>query len=153
MCERHGNDQSATCLFVEGWKIFQKLIIGGGGDYSVHYRPIKSKTGTNSYFELNPIVEEDMIKEILGLISRKSVSGSIPIKALKLGVFECFNALTKLFNDNVLTHNVKLADIIPVHKKGSTTNKANHKPISLLTVVSKVFERQIPSTPRMIVLF
>jgi len=38
---------------------------------------------------------------------------------------------------------LRLADIIPVHKKGSTTDKANYRPFSLLPGVSKVFERLI----------
>ena len=36
---------------------------------------------------------------------------------------------------------MKLADIIPSFKKGSSTDKGNYRPISLLPVVSKVFER------------
>ena len=56
-------------------------------------KAIKSKPGINSHFELNPIVEGDMIKEILALNPSKSMSGSIPIKALKLGVFECLRPL------------------------------------------------------------
>ena len=37
----------------------------------------------------------------------------------------------------------KLAEIIPAHKKNSTTDKSNYHPISLLSVISKSFERLI----------
>ena len=109
---------------------------------------IKSRFDSPPLFELRAIVEDEVIEEILSLNSSKSVSGSIPIKALKLAVFDCAGALTKLFNDYVIDQcsfpdELKLADIIPVHKKDSTTDKANYRPISLLPIISKVFERLI----------
>ena len=50
----------------------------------------------------------------------------------------CFNSCIDIckFPDEL-----KLADIIPSFKKGSSTDKGNYRPISLLPVVSKVFER------------
>ena len=36
---------------------------------------------------------------------------------------------------------LKLADITPLHKKLDTLNKENYRPVSLLPVVSKLFER------------
>ena len=36
-----------------------------------------------------------------------------------------------------------MADVVPVHKKGSATCKANYRPISLLPSLSKVFEKLI----------
>ena len=70
------------------------------------------------------------------------------MKALRIAVFECADALTKCFNSYIVGNSsfpdeLKLADIIPLHKKGSTSDKANYRPISLLPTVSKVFERLI----------
>ena len=36
---------------------------------------------------------------------------------------------------------MKLADIIPLHKKPETVSKENYRPVRLLRVVSKLFER------------
>ena len=36
---------------------------------------------------------------------------------------------------------LKLADITPLHKKLETVYKKNYRPVSLLPVVSKIFER------------
>ena len=78
----------------------------------------------------------------------KKVSGSIPVKALQLAASECADVLATCFNTYIVDlssfpDELKLADIVPIHKKGSTTNKANYRPISLLPTVSKVFERLI----------
>ena len=58
------------------------------------------------------------------------------------------DALTGLFNSYIVElssfpDELKLADIIPIHKKGSKSDKANYRPISLLPTISKVFERLI----------
>ena len=103
---------------------------------------------TKTPFDIHKISEETIIKEILALNPGKSVNGDISIKALQLAVHECSGVLTSIFNSQVIDSSVfpdelKLADIIPVHKKGCTTDKANYRPISLLPAISKVFERLI----------
>ena len=49
---------------------------------------------------------------------------------------------------------MKVADVIPVFKKGDPNNKANYRSISLLPIISKIFERvlleQIKKFPRKI---
>ena len=51
----------------------------------------------------------------------------------------------KLFNDLIeksdFPQNLKLADITPVYKKNDPLDKTNYRPISVLPVVSKTFER------------
>ena len=54
---------------------------------------------------------------------------------------------TVCFNDfldrGVFPDELKLADVVPAHKKDSATNKANYRPISLLPSISKVFEKLV----------
>ena len=87
------------------------------------------------------------MEEILRLNSNKKVSGSFPTKVLKHVATECAPVLTKCFNNALINSEfldeLKLADIVPIHKKGDTSNKANYRPISLLPTASKVFERLI----------
>ena len=109
---------------------------------------IKAKSNSDIKFELKAVTVDTMVKEILALNPGKAGSGSISVKALRLAAFECSSVLTSLFNEWVIgassfPDELKLADIVPIHKKGSTTDKANYRPISLLPVVSKVFERLI----------
>ena len=39
----------------------------------------------------------------------------------------------------------KIAKVIPIHKKGSTKNITNYRPISNLSVISKIFEKLLLS--------
>ena len=56
--------------------------------------------------------------------------------------------LTDCINDAIVGENIfpdilKFADIKPVHKKDETTNKENYRPVSVLPLISKIFERII----------
>ena len=105
-------------------------------------------TNGSSKFEFEAVSREMMVKEIENLNSKKSVSGQIPVKALKFAKFVCADVLTACFNHHVVDlsefpDELKLADIIPVYKKDSAYDKENYRPISLLSVFSKVFEKLI----------
>ena len=108
-------------------------------------REIKSQRNSEEIFEFSQVGEQDVFKAILGLNSSKSVSGNIPTRVLKTAAASCTPILTSCFNECIKSgtfpDRLKLADIIPSFKKGSLTDKANYRPISLLPVVSKIFER------------
>ena len=57
----------------------------------------------------------------------------------------CFSELTKCinkaFNENKFPDTLKLSDIVPVFKKLDPTDKTNFRPVSLLPLLSKVFEK------------
>ena len=38
---------------------------------------------------------------------------------------------------------LKLADVTPIHKKNETTSMKNYRPVSLIPIVSKLFERDM----------
>ena len=45
------------------------------------------------------------------------------------------------FNDGIFPSCLKIAKVIPIHKSGSKKLTNNFKPISLLSVFSKIFEK------------
>ena len=56
--------------------------------------------------------------------------------------------LTDFINDAIVGEGIfpdslKFCDISPVHKKDETNNKENYKPVSVLPLISKIFQRII----------
>ena len=64
---------------------------------------------------------------------------------MKASIESCSEALTKLFNNTILTSDfpdkLKVTDITPIFKKDDPQKSKNYRPVSVLPVVSKVFER------------
>ena len=109
---------------------------------------IKEKFHTDTCFSFTEISSDQTLSEILKLKSGKKTSGKIPVKELQLAAREIPSVsvlLTECFNNSIKSGSfpdeLALADIVPIHKKGSTTEKSNYRPFSLLPTVSKVFER------------
>ena len=89
---------------------------------------------------------DDIEKEINNINPKKATtSNSIPPKILIKSSKVSASVLHKLFNDSIeksdFPQNLKLADITPVYKKNDPLDKTNYRPVSILPVVSKSFER------------
>ena len=73
------------------------------------------------------------------------MSSSISPKMLKEHSCICAKAIGTIINRGILSGDfdatLKRADLVPIHKEGETTNKKNYRNISLLPVVSKIFEK------------
>lgn len=69
----------------------------------------------------------------------------IPSRLLKQTADVIAPSLCKLFNKSLLSGTLpeewKLANVVPVYKKGDKEHTENYRPISLLSIVSKVLER------------
>ena len=92
--------------------------------------------------------QEELQKEIEKVDSKKAtVENDIPIKMLINTSDIVSNYLTTICNDSktgqIFPESLKLADIIPIHKKEDRTNKENYRPVSLLPIVSKLLERDM----------
>ena len=77
------------------------------------------------------------------LPSDKVSAGEIPIKILKEYIFfpELTNCINESLTNNKFPDTLKLSDITPVFKKFDPSDKANYRPVSMLPLVSKVFEK------------
>ncbi len=71
---------------------------------------------------------------------------NIPAKQLKEVVDIMAKPLQSIWNEEILKKlkfpsKLKLADVTPLHKKLETSKKGHYRPVSVLAVVSKIFER------------
>jgi hypothetical protein len=51
----------------------------------------------------------------------------------------------KAIHEGIFPDRLKYATIVPVHKKGDKNSKSNYRPISILTSISKIFEKVMHS--------
>ena len=103
------------------------------------------KRNSSSFF-IKPITHIEIEKIISSFRSGKSTGPySIPVKLLKILSPYISQPLAIIFNASItfgiFPDKLKYAKVIPIHKKGSTTNPSDYQPISLLSVFSKVFEK------------
>ena len=98
----------------------------------------------NFCFKELPI--EEIQKEILNLNNKKaSQNFDIPTKIIKENsdIFE--KALCSFINHWIKSFTfpscLKKADVTPIHKKGKKDKKENYRPVIILPVLSKIFER------------
>ena len=105
---------------------------------------IKEKFQLDKRFSFQHVSEATVRKAVKNLPSEKVSAGEIPIKILNESTF-CFPELTNCIYES-LTNNkfpdtLKLSDITPVFKKLNPSDKANYRSVSILPLVSKVFEK------------
>ena len=101
---------------------------------------------SNSSFFIAPTVPDEVEKIIDTLDLKKSTGpNSIPVFILK--IFKQFFAfwLSKLvklcFEFGIFPNILKIAKVTPLHKKESKLDFLNYRPISLLSVFSKIYEK------------
>ena len=93
------------------------------------------------------IVSELEIETLLKTLDINKATGpdEIPARLLKVSASIIAPSLCKLFNKSLRLGTVpeewKLANVVPVFKKGEKDHCENYRPISLLSIVSKQLER------------
>ena len=91
----------------------------------------------------------ESIEEVLKALNEKKVciSSSIPPKILKENRCICAGPLTYIINSGIsngkFDDGFKMVDLIPLYKLDAATNKQNYQNISLLPVISKIFEKVV----------
>ncbi|CAB3979054.1 Hypothetical predicted protein [Paramuricea clavata] len=94
-------------------------------------------------------VTELEVETLLNSLDTNKATGSdeIPARLLKETASIITPSICKLFNKSLQQGTVpqdwKLANVVPVYKKGDKEYTENYRPISLLPIISKVLERYI----------
>ena len=107
---------------------------------------IKEKCDSGLSFSFSKVERVEIMKEINNLKTNKAIQKTdIPTKLIKENSDIFGDFIFKNFNDSVFTlifpSPLKNADITPVHKKGTKTSKDNYRPVSILSNISKIYER------------
>ena len=108
----------------------------------------KHMEGTNSSFVFETVTKEKIEKLITNLNIRKAVqSNDIPTKLVKeFGyLFSKYIAtsINRCITGGTFVNAFKKAEVQPIYKKDGRTEKSNYTPISVLSNVSKIYERCI----------
>ena len=113
--------------------------------YNKHPSIIAIKSAVHEYeFEYANI---DHIYQILVIMNDKKATGcdGIPCKLLKIGIFPLAEILCNLIDmsmdECVLPGLLNFAEISALFKKLDRLCKENYRPVSILTALSKLFER------------
>ena len=97
-------------------------------------------------WSFKPVSEADIVK-IINSLKNKNSSGPdlLSNRMIKTEKFAFARLLKPLINDSIISsifpESLKCAIVIPIFKKGSCENLNNYRPIALLPVMSKVFEK------------
>ena len=107
---------------------------------------IKDKIFQGNKFSFTEVSQSEVEKEIKNLNVKKATTHkNISPKVLKTSAMVTAETLQQLFNQALTTgefpSNLKNADVTPVFKKNNQLNKENYRPVSVLPIISKVFEK------------
>ena len=108
---------------------------------------VKKKYKNMKNFSFRPVTTDEVKKVIKDLKTKRSVGGEIPIQILKESqfTFECLkNCINHSIEETgIFPSSLKLGNITPIFKKDDPLDKSNYRPVSILPLLSKVYERII----------
>ena len=109
---------------------------------------IKENVQIQSRFEFSDVTSQDFEIKIKELNSKKaSIENDIPVKILIGSNDIVSNYISDIYNDckndGNYPHSLKLADVTPIHKKNEKTLLKNYRPVSLIPITSKIFEKNM----------
>ena len=102
----------------------------------------------NKNFKLSVLSEDDVL-EIVNSIGTNKATGldNLPCKFLKDSINIIIEPLAHLVNlsihNGVVPDDLKSARVVPLYKKNDKTNAGNYRPVSVLSIVSKVLEKAV----------
>ena len=115
------------------------------GNYEEHPGILEIRDHSkNETFKFVHCKSEEVLK-ILKKLNVKKATGydQIPAKLIKYASVEIAPVISWLINKSIdsctFPKIMKMANVSPIYKKSDKLNKGNHRPVSVLTTLSKVF--------------
>ena len=109
---------------------------------------VNAKVPDNIKFTI-PLMKNTDLISIIGSLDATKATGldGITPKILKKSADIVNPSLLKIINISISTGQfpdlLKVAKIIPIHKSGAQDDPANYRPISILSIISKVIEKHV----------
>ena len=106
---------------------------------------IKENVIIENKFQFQNTTEDEMYFKINSLDTKKACKvDDIPAKLL-IGTNDIISGyLSKIYNDSKNSEkyptSLKTADVTPIHKENERTIKKNYRPVSILPILSKIYE-------------
>ena len=128
------------------------MNVGPNTEKSIPVNPkIKPENFLKDRNHLNFLIAHISNEEVLDIIhqleNKSTGPQSIPIKLLKLIPDLILIPLCKIINHSFLTDvypdALKISEVIPIHKGGSTAELDNYRPIALLSIFDKIIEKLV----------
>ena len=113
--------------------------------FNNYYRSLGVSQNT---FGLLP-VNNEQVSHMLKSVDKTKATGldNIPARFVSDAAEYIAPSITHIINMSLLTAQVpssmKMAKVTPLHKKGSKTDAGNYRPISVLSIISKILERVV----------
>ena len=110
------------------------------------YLKIKENTNSSACFSFRTVSKEDLLYQLNSLDPTKATQKcDIPTNIIKKNYDIFSEFLFENFNNIILTslfpEQLKYADVKPIFKKDSRNDKRNYRPVSILSNISKIYER------------
>ena len=134
---------------------FNDFFANIGPKLATQIKPISNKTYDTFLkkrllmsFAFTLVAENDVLKHLSSLRTKNSAGiDGISVKLLKKISSALISPLTLIINQSLVTgifpDKLKIAKVLPLFKKDDHTLMDNYRPISLLTSISKLFEKVV----------
>ena len=101
---------------------------------------------TNQYSIFIPHISEQVVVDVINSLNHSSPGwDELPAQIFKSCIDKYIEPLTYIINksisDGIFPDEMKIAKIIPIYKAGDKSTISNYRPISVLSLFSKVFEK------------
>ena len=135
-------------------ELFNDFFINVGKNLADAIKPIESQQSISSApsslksFYISPTTKDEVAALISSLSNKKAKRvGDIDTLYVKISKHIISPLLCKLFNltitQGIYPNAFKLAEVMPIYKKGDVNNINNYRPISILSQFNKIFEKLI----------
>ena len=108
---------------------------------------IKENIQCDEKFKFKDLIEEDIHKEIMQLnLKKASIENDLPTELLKESMDIVSDYLSNIYNNSktneLYPNSLKMGTVTPINKKSAQTLlKKDQRPVNLIPIVSKLYER------------